>query len=947
MKDKIEIKQIQQKQEIDPIQKWKNYYSVLETYFALTAKFQTEHQIHARSKTHEFSFEVTEIQKLLLTLDTVPKVINQYLKAIQKISTSEALQTQIEIQAIATIQLLNCRIGLNQILADLFYADFSKTNKNYAKKIKIQQAFNAIETAWKIHEENIELREIKAPKDLVMQRKKLSELYLKFFPDIKQKSKVDILCCEAEKIKDFKKAFETFQKAIDLAIEQKDYEQAFEISCKQYTHLIKLYQLKSRTDFALESFESRLEKLETMSNPLLLLIELKRMNKLPSCLNVNFDKVGSALFVIAEEFHTNLSENIHYKDIDKKLIFLTKAKSCLEWVDSQSSIIALFPSATASIYKNTHEQIINLINKVEIEKKHLDQAKLNKEKEELDLLSSKKKYMENLHVLEELYDIYVKPKRHKVKSEKIDNSLDQNVVDSSSSSEEEYYTINDDLKVESKEFKIDLEEQKKLLQKAQNSNDILGQLECLATISEFYKLKTKNSPSMNEFIIDLKKAKKYLKNAADLIVANRNQGINQTHITWTFNLLEDIGSLLKNKLLKQEKVKEQFDKSRDAARTAIIRKYGYSAWYKAGNSDQELMSELAKQRLKAKSNLQSLQQINKEFINLKQEINIEDYHPNNKQEKSVKFFSVEEKRSTGITSSNQDANSQKSGSKNLPELAVNPNLISLELTYELKNIFNFFHRFPGEHYLVGSQLLDLLLELYDRNPINPADIDFRTLNSTPEPWIKNGDFKQVPVEKRLLKLTERSTLMASLPLEVWLDDEKDLNQSLLNGDFTISALACDKYGKVFDPTGLGLEDLKARRLIMIDNNPAKRFQEDALGILRVLKYSIKGFTPDQSIIDAIHAWQPSEKANLDKLHTVTKKMLFKFNSIEKTLFIQLLKQYGLLAKIYQIPNETNSKEALAQLTTKLYGYGIKFFNKPQDIIITNTQNNIEQLSNRM
>ncbi|MFV0476196.1 MAG: CCA tRNA nucleotidyltransferase, partial [Pikeienuella sp.] len=54
-------------------------------------------------------------------------------------------------------------------------------------------------------------------------------------------------------------------------------------------------------------------------------------------------------------------------------------------------------------------------------------------------------------------------------------------------------------------------------------------------------------------------------------------------------------------------------------------------------------------------------------------------------------------------------------------------------------------------------------------------------------------------------------------------------------DFTINALYADAGGKVFDPLGLGLADLGARRLRFV-GDPATRISEDRLRALRYFRF---------------------------------------------------------------------------------------------------------------
>lgn len=77
-----------------------------------------------------------------------------------------------------------------------------------------------------------------------------------------------------------------------------------------------------------------------------------------------------------------------------------------------------------------------------------------------------------------------------------------------------------------------------------------------------------------------------------------------------------------------------------------------------------------------------------------------------------------------------------------------------------------------------------------------------------------------------------------------------LKDDVLRRDFTINALALNIYGDLIDYTD-GLEDLKNKRIRAI-GHPEERFAEDALRILRALRFSAQlGFTIDPATAKAM------------------------------------------------------------------------------------------------
>ena len=84
---------------------------------------------------------------------------------------------------------------------------------------------------------------------------------------------------------------------------------------------------------------------------------------------------------------------------------------------------------------------------------------------------------------------------------------------------------------------------------------------------------------------------------------------------------------------------------------------------------------------------------------------------------------------------------------------------------------------------------------------------------------------------------------------------KDLQSDLARRDFTVNAIALDADGQLHDPFG-GLQDLNAG-IICAVGSPEARFQEDALRMLRAIRFSAQlNFTIEPLTINAILACAP-------------------------------------------------------------------------------------------
>ena len=80
---------------------------------------------------------------------------------------------------------------------------------------------------------------------------------------------------------------------------------------------------------------------------------------------------------------------------------------------------------------------------------------------------------------------------------------------------------------------------------------------------------------------------------------------------------------------------------------------------------------------------------------------------------------------------------------------------------------------------------------------------------------------------------------------------RSLEEDLRRRDFTVNAMAMDAGGRLQDPFG-GREDLARRRLRCV-GEPDRRFQEDALRIMRGLRFSAAlGFSLEEETGESIH-----------------------------------------------------------------------------------------------
>ena len=189
----------------------------------------------------------------------------------------------------------------------------------------------------------------------------------------------------------------------------------------------------------------------------------------------------------------------------------------------------------------------------------------------------------------------------------------------------------------------------------------------------------------------------------------------------------------------------------------------------------------------------------------------------------------------------------------------NKKKIKIIIPYYPNLIINTLEKNGFDAYIVGGCVRDALLNKkpddYDiTTNAKPKDIK-RLFRSTIDTGIKHGTVTVLFYENKIPKTFEVTTFRIDgkyddgrHPKDVEFVD--DLKEDLLRRDFTINAMAySDGVGLVDEFNGL--EDLK-NKIVRAVGNPYERFTEDALRLLRAVRFSAKlGFEIDSNTEEAI------------------------------------------------------------------------------------------------
>ena len=111
----------------------------------------------------------------------------------------------------------------------------------------------------------------------------------------------------------------------------------------------------------------------------------------------------------------------------------------------------------------------------------------------------------------------------------------------------------------------------------------------------------------------------------------------------------------------------------------------------------------------------------------------------------------------------------------------------------------------------------------------------------------------------------------------------DITADLSRRDFTINAIAMDRHGNIVDPFG-GKEDISAG-VIRCVGVPEKRFTEDALRIMRAVRFASQlSFTIDKATAEAVHGMRGDLKnISRERIREELDKLICGINSTEVLL----------------------------------------------------------------
>ncbi len=231
------------------------------------------------------------------------------------------------------------------------------------------------------------------------------------------------------------------------------------------------------------------------------------------------------------------------------------------------------------------------------------------------------------------------------------------------------------------------------------------------------------------------------------------------------------------------------------------------------------------------------------------------------------------------------------------------------LPTDIQCAFALLSTHPHQVYLVGSCIHNLL---QDRRLDYYQDIDFVT-DATP---LHQTQFLPSPYYPRLFSAFIQNFHGKTNKIDCYVSTaspEKFIHDDVQSRDFTINSFYCDRHGYIYDSTGLAYYDFYFRNLRTI-KPPALSFVEDPIRLIRAIKYILMGYIPTPEVDFAIRQWQMTGVIPMEHIFAVTRKILKSYLKLD---FVQALIEFGLLQKLYDIPQEQTFDESVLALEQKI------------------------------
>ena len=249
-----------------------------------------------------------------------------------------------------------------------------------------------------------------------------------------------------------------------------------------------------------------------------------------------------------------------------------------------------------------------------------------------------------------------------------------------------------------------------------------------------------------------------------------------------------------------------------------------------------------------------------------------------------------------------DAFTKVAAKLNTFKMAIVHPAIRVNLPKAIADTFGHLNGASDGHFLVGSTVINLVLQFWNQPLITTHDLDFITAYYHYDKLRQKGYFP----DKYIANLYVGHFLNEKVELYCLENEEHWLMKSLLTRPFTITALYCDHNGYIVDPTNQGLQDLHDRCIRMI-GIPTIRLNQDPIIALLIIKYMQLGFKLEENLQRELYQWAPASISDQAHLYAVGRTHLKQYDEID---YLTDLIKFGLLSKLFQIEHYDDLNETL-------------------------------------
>lgn len=187
---------------------------------------------------------------------------------------------------------------------------------------------------------------------------------------------------------------------------------------------------------------------------------------------------------------------------------------------------------------------------------------------------------------------------------------------------------------------------------------------------------------------------------------------------------------------------------------------------------------------------------------------------------------------------------------------------TIVITNEILEIFTILHKHDAEVFLVGGCVRDMFMQ----RDIHDIDLTTSALPHDVMHYFQEAGYQVIPTG---IKHGTITVMIHDQPYEITtyrteseyqnhrspadVSFSKNIVEDLQRRDFTINAIACGLHDDIIDPYQ-GEQDIQ-KQLIRCVGDPKERFQEDALRILRALRFcAVLDFTIEEDTWHAIQRY---------------------------------------------------------------------------------------------